>query len=59
MSEAPNLVIAQVLLRAPNWMKNELISKDQQLQVRAAEALSAVISTALAEAARAAGQQAE
>jgi hypothetical protein len=49
MTGAINEVILRVLERAPQWVRQDLLSADPVVRARAEETLAAMISSALAE----------
>ncbi|MBL0966582.1 MAG: hypothetical protein IBJ05_07140 [Blastomonas sp.] len=44
-----NLLVLRVLERAPQWVRQDLLSSDAVVRARAEETLAAMISSALAE----------
>jgi len=52
MNGAINQLVLSVLARAPQWVKQEMLSSDAVVRARAEETLAAMISSALDESAR-------
>lgn len=52
MSDDVQATITAVIARAPEWIRQELLSKEESMRVRAEEALAAMIAGALREAER-------
>jgi len=49
MSDDLQQAISAVVQRAPEWMRNDLLSKDKATRTRAEESLAAIIANAIAE----------
>ena len=49
MTDALNATIVAVLGRAPEWLRHDLLAKDENTRTRAEEALAAMIASALEE----------
>ena len=49
MSEDLQATITAIIARTPDWIRQELLSKEQATRARAEEALGAMIAGALAE----------
>lgn len=49
MGENLQQAISAVVQRAPEWMRHDLLSKDNATRTRAKEALAAIITNAIAE----------
>ncbi len=52
MNETLQATVNAIIARAPEWIRHDLASKDQNSRTRAEETLAAMITNALAEAPR-------